>query len=181
MEEKTLEQKTQDYIDWVLKTQEKYKRMGEVILEDGMVSLEQINRALASFWQVSGAISAEYQRIKHELFFLEIEFERKTDKWFTEARRTILDIYSTERSIKPAVKEYDIQLRRDNEEEYYAYVERIKELEVRKDFLLRMRDSLNKMDSILVTLSANLRHEAQFLDIERRGNPLPQSSRRKIE
>lgn len=160
----------EDYIRYVQETQKEFSEMGNLI-SAGEVSPDKVNRALARFWKVSGMLASEYNRVKVELANAELTLEMKTDGWFEEARQAVIDLYRSERSIKPAVKEYEIQMRRAHAEEYYALKGRITDLEIRKDFLLRLRETLNKMDSILVTLSANMRSELKALSTDARGRP----------
>jgi hypothetical protein len=159
----------ENYIAYVQRMLSRFKETGDLIREND-VAVDKINKALAGFYNVSLALSAEYQRAKIEEKNLQLEFESKWDTWFSDARTLIRSMYKGgDKTIKPAVKEYEIQARMSNRDEYDEYQSKITVAEAKTQFLLRLRETLNKMDSILVTLSANMRTEMKSLSIETRG------------
>lgn len=167
------EELIQDYISYVQKTVEKFSKIGDLIQNDE-ISPNRLNRALAQYYDISLALNAEYQRNKIEHATLETEYQIWYDEAFTVAKEMVRNEYSESRSIKPSVKEYEITLRRQFKEEWREWDLRIKASEAKVQFLLRLRETLNKYDNILTAISYNMRSEMRALSIEDRSNAKPE-------
>jgi len=155
------------YIAFVEKTIGQFREMGSLLREDE-VDTPSLNKALASYYDVSLSLNSEYQRQKIEHSQLELDYQQWYDEKFTEAKRAVLNEYANSKSIKPSVKEFEVQLRSENQAAWREWQDRLTELDARVQFLLRLRELLNKYDNILSTLSYNIRSEMKSLSIEGR-------------
>lgn len=164
-----------DYIEYVQKTIEKFSKIGSLI-SDNNISSHLLNMALAQYYDISLVLNSEYQRQKIEHALLETDYQIWYDEKFSYAKEIVRAEYEDSKSIKPSVKEYEVTLRRTFKDEWRKWDLDIKESEARVQFLLRMRESLNKYDGILTTLSHNLRSEIKSLSIEDRSNALSENA-----
>lgn len=160
----------EDYIKFVEKTIENHKKIGDLIRNDEIHPRE-LNTALGYYFNSNLALNAEYQRAKIEQAELEISFEEWWDKKFEEAKTQVRNEYEEGKgSIKPAVKEFDTRTRSNNRVEYTSWKRKLTTAEAKTRFLLRLLETFKKYDSILVTLSNNMRTEMRTLSLEDRMN-----------
>jgi len=168
------------YVTYVQRTLGKYRQIGG-LAQGGEVSPTRVNWALSQLFDMGLMLNSEYQRAKMQFAILEGDYQRWYDEKFIEARQTVHEFYHQNKSIKPSVKEYEIQLRHTNAIDYQKWQVSMKEAESTVEFLLRIREQLQKYDSILVTLSANMRNEMKNLTVQDRGGkPSEQFYRRRI-
>lgn len=159
----------ENYIDYVQKTIQEFSEVGELIINNEISPLK-LNNSLAKFYSISLALNAEYQRQKINHSILETEYQLWYDEKFIESKRKVISEYENSRSIKPSVKEFEIELRRSYRDEWRDWDLLLKESEAKTQFLLRLRETLNKYDNILTTISNNMRSEMRSLSIESRSN-----------
>lgn len=165
-----LNEKVNNYIEFVNDMIEKYKKIGELIDPDSnTVTPERINSALSLYYNVNLALCAEYQRAKIQYEAMSIDFQNWKDKNFEEAKATVLAEYE-DKKIKPSVTEFETRARTLHEAEYSLRTMELQEAESRMRFLLRMLDTLNKFDSILTAISYNMRSELKALSLDDRMN-----------
>lgn len=165
-----LNEKVNNYIEFVNDMIEKYKKIGELIDPDSnTVTPERINSALSLYYNVNLALCAEYQRAKIQYEAMSIDFQNWKDKNFEEAKATVLAEYE-DKKIKPSVTEFETRARTLHEAEYSLKTMELQEAESRMRFLLRMLDTLNKFDSILTAISYNMRSELKALSLDDRMN-----------
>lgn len=169
------EELIQEYISYVKKTIERFSKIGDLIQNDE-ISPNQLNKALGQYYDISLMLNAEYQRQKIEHAHLETEYQIWYDEHFERAKNIVRDEYSESRSIKPSVKEYETTLRRQFREEWREWDLRIKQSEAKVQFLLRLRETLNKYDNILTTIAYNMRSEMRALSIDSRSNAVPENA-----
>lgn len=168
--EQILNEKVNNYIEFVNDMIEKYKKIGELIDPDSnTVTPERINSALSLYYNVNLALCAEYQRAKINYEAMSIDFQNWKDKNFEEAKATVLAEYE-DKKIKPSVTEFETRARTLHEAEYSLKTMELQEAESRMRFLLRMLDTLNKFDSILTAISYNMRSELKALSLDDRMN-----------
>jgi len=170
MSEETVTQ----YVEYVQETIKKFSKIGDLIQNDE-ISPARLNKALGQYYDISLALNAEYQRNKIEHSALETEYQIWYDDKFEKAKNIVREEYSESRSIKPSVKEYETTLRREFKTEWREWTIKIKESEAKVQFLLRLRETLNKYDSILTAISYNMRSEMKALSIEDRSNANPEN------
>ena len=168
--EQILNEKVNNYIEFVNDMITKYKKIGELIdPESGTVTPERINSALSLYYNVNLALCAEYQRAKINYEALSIDFQDWKDRNFEEAKATVLAEYE-DKKIKPSVTEFETRARTLHREEYTRRTMELSEADSRMRFLLRMLDTLNKFDSILTAISYNMRSELKALSLDDRMN-----------
>lgn len=161
----------QTYINFVSGVIHRYKGIGALIDESAdKITPQKLNYALGAFYEISLALTSEYQRAKIISKQIQRNFRRWEDEHFIQARRRVIEFYQSNKSIKPAVKEYEIELRNSNREEYDEWQLKLDNAEAKEHFYLRMLDTLNKFDKILVTISNNMRSELSVLSIDKRAN-----------
>lgn len=168
------EETVKKYIEYVQDTIKKFSKIGDLI-QNNEISPSRLNKALGQYYDISLALNAEYQRNKIEHSALETEYQIWYDECFEQAKNIVRNEYSESRSIKPSLKEYETTLRRHFRTEWKEWDIRIKESEAKVQFLLRLRETLNKYDNILTAISYNMRSEMKALSIEDRSNANPES------
>lgn len=159
----------ESYISYVSDTVSRFSKIGDLINGDE-VSPSKLNKALAEFYNVSLALNSEYQRQKINHSVLETDYQIWYDDKFLEAKSIVMEGYANSRSIKPSIKEFEIELRRSFRSEWKEWDLKLKESEAKTQFLLRLRETLYKYDNILTSLSNNMRGEMRALSIENRAN-----------
>jgi hypothetical protein len=173
----TTDQIVENYIVFVDKIINNYKKIGELINPNHFVTPDRINYALALWYPTLDGIESEYQRAKIQYTAKSLEYQKWEDDKFEESKKEVIAEYSDvsgSRNIKPSLKEYDTRMRRNNWEDYIKKKMELEEIESRMRFLLRMRDKMNKYDTILTTMSYNSRSEMKALSLEDRMNYTPQ-------
>lgn len=165
------------YVKNVEETLSRYQQVGDLIRETH-VPMDKVYRALAMFYEVNNRLASEYQRAKVTHQALERKYEAWYDKKFTEARTAIIDLYKMEvkGSLKPAVKEYEIYLRVENATQYEAWQINLQLAEAKVQFLLRLRENLERHHRTLTELSSSMRSEIRALQISepsQEGDPPP--------
>ena len=168
--EQILNEKVNNYIEFVNDMISKYKKIGELIdPESNTVTPERINSALSLYYNVNLALCAEYQRAKIQYEAMSIDFQNWKDKNFEEAKATVLAEYENTK-IKPSLTEFETRARTLHSAEYTKRTMELNEAESRMRFMLRMLETLNKFDSILTAISYNMRSELRALSLDDRMN-----------
>ena len=174
--EKVNEQMMEKYVKYVTDTIEKCHKVGDLIddLLD-VVTPARLNTALAMYFNISVWIIAEYQRQKIVYEITKREFDAWKDKLFEEAKRQVINEYS-ETKVKPSVTEFETRARHMHADEYQTKLGELETAEARMRFLLRMSDLMKSYDSILTTLSSNMRQEMRTLSLDSRMNASPEGA-----
>lgn len=163
-----------DYVSYVTDTINKCKKMGDLIDEiQEVVTPARLNTALAMYFNVSSWLIAEYQRQKICYEITKREFDYWKDELFEKAKKQVIFEYA-ETKIKPSVTEFETRARFMEKEKYQEKLAELETAESRMRFLLRMTDLLKSYDSILTTLSSNMRQEMRTLSLDNRMNASPQ-------
>lgn len=171
----------ENYISFVKTEVAKFKQIGNLINEDlNEVEPSAINRALASYYDICLMLHAEIQREKINLSIIQTDYQIWYDEKFTIAKKTVQNEYKEIGSIKPALKEYEVRLRLDFKDEWRDWQMRLAEADVKVSFYRRQRDTLNRYDSILTTISHNMRSELRSLTLDNRTNRNPEISNSNI-
>lgn len=163
-----------DYVSYVTDTINKCKKMGDLIDEiQEVVTPARLNTALALYFNISSWLIAEYQRQKICYEITKREFDYWKDELFEKAKKQVIFEYA-ETKIKPSVTEFETRARFMEKEKYQEKLAELETAESRMRFLLRMTDLLKSYDSILTTLSSNMRQEMRTLSLDNRMNASPQ-------
>ena len=157
-----------DYVAFVTRTSKKYERIGD-IATGNEITPDKVNYALSMYYDVCRMLNEEYQRVKVEKTALEIEYDEIYAGWFQEAK-TLLVQENASKSTKPSLKEIEQQVKSSHHIEYYEWQRTLAQAEMKCEHYIRMRETLNKFDSILTNLAVNLRSELRALNIEDRAN-----------
>lgn len=168
------DKRVKEYIEYVRETIDRFSKIGDLI-QNQEISPHRLNLALGQYYDISLMLNAEYQRQKINHAHLETEYQLWYDEKFTEAKRMVLDENEHSKSSKPAIKEYEIKLRTMFRSEWKDWDISLKESEAKTQFLLRLRETLNKYDNILTTIAYNMRSEMRALSIEDRSNAIPEN------
>lgn len=162
------------YVQYVTDIVKKCDKMGDLIDEmQSAVTPHKLNSALAMYFNVSTWLIAEYQRQKICYESEKRAFNMWWDEQFEKAKKQVILDYA-ETKIKPSVTEFETRARTMNQGEYYERQAKVDTSEARMRFLLRMTDLLKSYDSILTTLSSNMRQEMRTLSIDNRMNASPE-------
>jgi hypothetical protein len=165
-EEQTVESIVEDYVLFVQENVVKFKDIGRLIRQDE-VALDKVFKAMANYYNVCISLNQEYQRLKIEKVNLEIEYEAKYAEWFQEAK-TALYFANEEKKAKPALKEIEQQIISAHKLDYFVWKKRLASADAKCGFFIRLRETLNKYDGILIGLAASMRSELRALNIEDR-------------
>lgn len=167
-----------DYVVYAKRTIAEYEELSDLIRQSD-VATDKVNRALARYKPLADALAAEYVRIKTEHEAFKAEFQDWWDIAFTEARKTVIELYIREgvkAGVKPSVTEFETQARITNRIQYGVWQQKLRKAEARVELLHRLRDNLDRHVEILKTLSANMRQEMRSLPFETwvpPGSPTP--------
>jgi hypothetical protein len=156
----------EDYIRYVSEIIKKYNESSSLIYKNE-INPQDINKALASYIEVSSILIEEYQRRKINLYEIQKEYDIWYNKKFVDVRNQM--IKDTEsKTIKNSLKEIEILLKYQWESEYYKWQDKITKSEYQVSFMRRILDTYKKFDNILVCLSNNLRQEMKTLNLDNR-------------
>jgi hypothetical protein len=156
----------EEYIQFVSEEIKKFESIGDLIRLNE-VPVDKVFKAMANYFNVCLALNAEYQRAKVVKLDAEIEYEAKYSEWFQEAK-AVLYLANEEKKAKPALKEIEQQIITTHRLDYFVWKKRLANSEAKCEFFIRLRETLNKYDSILVGLAASMRSELRALNIEDR-------------
>lgn len=157
-----------EYIAYVMSVSKNLEEIGD-IATGNEVTPERLNWALSKYYDTGRGLNDEYQRVKVEKAALELEYEELYSSWFQEAKESLM-AENEGKTAKPALKEIEQRLKVDHKEEYFEWQRTLIKAEMKCDNYIRMRELLNKYDSILTTLAMGLRSELRSLNIENRAN-----------
>lgn len=164
----------EQYVKYVSDIIGKCDKMGNLIDElEGAVTPQRLNTALAMYFDISSWLIAEYQRQKIVYEAEKREFDLWKDEIFEQAKRQVIYDYA-ETKVKPSVTEFETRARTSHKDEYESRLASVETSEARMRFLLRMTELMKSYDSILTTLSSNMRQEMRSLSLDMRMNSTPQ-------
>jgi hypothetical protein len=156
----------EEYIQFVSENIKKFESIGDLIRLNE-VPVDKVFKAMANYYNVCLALNTEYQRAKIVKLDIEIEYEAKYADWFQEAK-VVVYLANEEKKAKPALKEIEQQIIATHRLDYFVWKRRLASAEAKCDFFIRLRETLNKYDGILVGLAASMRSELRALSIEDR-------------
>jgi hypothetical protein len=165
-ENKPVENMVEDYICFVQENIAKFKDIGSLVRQDE-VALDKVFKAMANYYDVCLSLNQEYQRLKIEKISLEIDYEALYADWFHEAKSALYSA-AEEKRAKPALKEIEQQIIFTHRLDYFVWKKRLASAEAKCDLFIRLRETLNKYDGILIGLAASARSELRALSIEDR-------------
>jgi len=156
----------EDYIKFITEELAKFEKIGD-LTRMNEVPIDKVYKAMANYYSVCLALSAEYQRAKIEKINAEIEYEANYAEWFQEAKHSLY-FENEKKQAKPSLKEIEQCVIAKHRIDYFAWKRKLASTEARCDFFVRLRETLNKYDSILVGLATSMRSELRALSIEER-------------
>ena len=156
----------EDYVKFVTENLEKFKSVGDLIRMNE-IPIDKVFKAMANYYPVCLALHAEYQRAKIEKLDTEIEYEAKYADWFQEAKSSLY-YANEEKKAKPALKEIEQHIITSHKLDYFVWKKRLISAEAKCEFFIRLRETLNKYDSILTGLASSMRSDLRALNIEDR-------------
>jgi hypothetical protein len=165
-ENPAVENIVEDYILFVQENIVKFEGIGQLIRQDE-VAIDKVFKAMANYYNICLSLNQEYQRLKIERVSLEIEYEAQYADWFQEAKAALYSV-NEEKKAKPALKEIEQRIIASHKLDYFVWKRRLAIAEVKCDFFIRLRETLNKYDGILTGLAASMRSELRALNIEDR-------------
>jgi len=166
------------YISYVQEIISKYTKYSKLIDND-QVHPDDLNSALANYLPINSMLLAEYQRVKVELFQVNNNFEAWWDSKFVETRNKLISQIANEK-LKISLKEIETILKVDCKIEYAEWQNKLKEAELKVSFYKRLLDLYKNFQSVLITLSQNMRVEMRILKTEDNMN-FGESKVRKLE
>jgi len=156
------------YVEFVQEQIQKYHRYSQLINYDaGEINPEAINTALAQYNDILLMLISEYNRLKADAHDVEVEYQIWWDDKFTSMRRQLNppDIVASKWLSK---SEIESETRAQYSKEYREWQDKLFQAQQKKAFLGQLLDSWKKMDSILITISTNLRAEMRSLSLDNR-------------
>jgi hypothetical protein len=162
----------EEYIKFVSEEIKKFESIGDLIRMNE-VPVDKVFKAMANYYNICLALNAEYQRAKIAKLDAEIEYESRYSEWFQEAK-SALYFANEEKKAKPALKEIEQQIVASHRPDYFVWKKRLANAEAKCDFFIRLRETLNKYDGILIGLAASMRSELRALSIEDRAESTSQ-------
>lgn len=159
----------ENYIKFVQEVASKYKKNVDILQGNSEITPYTINEALANYSNILFILTSEYQRKKAEAYEIQIEFEAWWDEKFTEKRRTLNDV-NLPASKWVSKQEIESEVRSSYKSDYKDWKTKLFEVENKVTFYKQLLDNWKKFDSILITLSYNMRSELKSLSLEDRAN-----------
>jgi hypothetical protein len=157
------------YLEFVQKNIKQFELLGD-LTEGDEIPIEKVFYSMSQYYNMALTLNSLYQREKIHLKDLELTYEAWYSDRFIEAKLAIKQ-QNESKSVKPALKEYEMYIKEAHREEYFTWQKRLTLAESKCDFFLRMRETLNKYDNILCNLASAMRSELRALSIEDRAKP----------
>jgi hypothetical protein len=163
------------YLEFVERNIKEFQILGDLTAGDE-IPIEKVFFSMSQYYNMALMLNSLYQREKIHLKDLELTYEAWYSDRFTDAKLAIRR-QNESKSAKPALKEYEMYIKEAHREEYFTWQKRLVLAESKCDFLLRLRETLNRYDSILTGLASSMRAELRALSIEDRAKPTEMRSR----
>ena len=173
------EGRVKEYMDFLQSIQEKVKSVGNLVSGNEEVTPFAVNRALALYYNTNLELIRVYEEQKVRHLDIQNDFEQWYDEKFEECRDEIINMYENVggKSVKPAAKEYDTRVKTKYSAEYNRRKKALDVAESRVNYLRKLFEILKRYDTILTTISYNMRSELKSLSIEKRANTDPEKNR----
>ncbi|MBD3216513.1 MAG: hypothetical protein GF311_28120 [Candidatus Lokiarchaeota archaeon] len=150
-----------NFISFVVEYCKKIKKLINVI-QDNHILPEEVNRVLAQYGIILSDLNLEYQEIKELHLKKELELGQWRDLHFCEVKDDMKK--DAPRSIKLAVSEIEMEMKR-RFPNYYDLEESYRMLDLKKSYILKLMQDLDKITDRIRTLSNNLRSEMKLSKI----------------
>jgi hypothetical protein len=157
------------YLEFVERNIKEFQILGNLTAGDE-IPIEKVFFSMSQYYNMALMLNSLYQREKIHLKDLELTYEAWYSDRFTEAKLAVRR-QNESKSVKPALKEYEMYIKEAHREEYFTWQKRLALAESKCDFFLRMKETLNKYDNILCNLASAMRSELRALSIEDRARP----------
>jgi len=173
------EGRVKEYMDFVQSIQQKVNSVGSLVSGNEEVTPFAVNRALALYYNTNLELIRMYEEQKVRHLDIQNDFEQWYDEKFEECRDEIMNMYENVggKSVKPAAKEYDTRVKTKYSAEYNRRKKALDVAESRVSYLRKLFEILKRYDTILTTISYNMRSELKSLSIEKRANTDPEKNR----
>lgn len=164
-----MSQVIEDYVAYVQDKINEFKKSSELIdMVQNQVTPEKINRNLAVYTSVNGALNAEYQRKKAELSLIKRQYQRWFDEKYSHIKTQMYQ--GRPQSFKVSGSEIESELRFKFDPEYQEWQDKLLATELASDFILRLLDQWKTHSQIIIALSHNIRQELFSLSLDGRVN-----------
>lgn len=161
------------YLEFVEKQIKEFQILGDLTRGDE-IPMDKVFYSMSQYYNMALMLNSLYQREKIRLKDLELGYEAWYSDRFAEAKAAVR-AENSGKNAKPALKEYEMHIKDAFRDDYFRWQRRLVDAECKCDFFLRMRETLNKYDSILTNLAAAMRSELRALSIEDRAKPAPKA------
>jgi len=152
--------------EYIKTTIDEYMEVAQLI-QDNQVTPSSVNLALAKYQELNLKLIAGYQRAKIENANKQNEYQQWYDEKFIKARKT-LSAELESKKLKISVAEIETLTRVENKDEYYKWKTELSISEYKESFMRRLVEQYKKWDSVLLTISSNMRSELKNLTFENR-------------
>ncbi len=159
-----------DYISYVEEQIEKWEKHSRLINEENnTISPFLLNKVLGEYQGINLMLISELQRVKKEYFEIQSEFQIWWDEKYLKAK-AVLNPLDGPASKWASTKEIESYVRVNEKNEFLIWNKKLFDKEARVSFMRRLMEQWRKFDSILVTISNNMRSEMKALSIFDRSN-----------
>lgn len=143
------------------------KEIGQYI-ENGVITVEKINEALANYFTISSWLTTVLESIEKENNKIKTDYKVWYSKKFIETKNNMS--VNLGKSLKLSQGEIEYQMIVDNKEEYKEWQNKLSELERSEGFYRRLCQNFETQGKMLIQLSQNQRSEMIALSVENRAN-----------
>lgn len=175
-EEKTSEEK---YVDYVIEFIDDFKSKVQLLNKQGTEILPcYLNKAIAEYGSYSATLVAEYARLRGYIKTVKRGFDEWYSKAFMDTRNRLRNEATSSKTI--AVKEIEMAVKTYNSEKYYEYMDAIDDAELKLDYIENLIKFYKRLDSLLVSLSYNMRSELSALSTQNKANGITEQERSEV-
>ncbi|MFW6225417.1 MAG: hypothetical protein ACOC3V_00495 [bacterium] len=159
-----------NYLEFVETTIKKYQKYSQFInYETSEITPEAVNTALAQYNDILLMLISEYNRKKDDYNKISLDYQLWWDEKFSNIRRE-LNPMNAPASKWASKSEIESEVRVQYKNEFLDWQKNLLKIEQEKSFIGNLLDAWKKMDSILITLSTNLRAEMKSFSVDSRLN-----------
>lgn len=164
-----MDKQLKEYIEFVQEQVKKYEKYSSITENATEITPQEINTALANYSKVFDMLLSEYYRKKAELKDVEVAYQLWWDDKFCEVRRRLNDT-SLPASKWLSKQEIESETRNKYKDDYKEWQYKFFKAEQETNFISRKLEGWKKVDSLLMTISHNMRSELKSLSLSDRLN-----------
>jgi hypothetical protein len=159
----------QKYIKYVSETIDKYQKYNSLDNEHSEVTPQEVNEALSNFLEVKNLLLYEYGRKKAEFKMVSLDYDAWWDSVYVAMRKELNPI-NLAASKWLAKQEIESEVKVRYSELYREWQLKLFQAEEEFNMVRKILEGWIKFDSILMTLSYNMRSDMKTLTIANRMN-----------